>query len=165
MPLIFAMILVVIGIGLGTLINTNATAIAILVCVALASYALWLKRVPFIGNLVVSGLTALTFISGGVAIDSVQGTLMPAIFAFLFTTAREIIKDLEDTEGDLKNSVKTLANSQPTTRCKDSYRFHGVGYSIQSYPLPIYRVFMALSLSSCTRCRFSPYRMCNPPVT
>ena len=111
--LIFAIILVVIGIWLGTLINRNATAIAILVCIALASYARWLKRIPLVGNLVVSGLTALTFISGGVAIDSLQGTLIPAIFAFLFTTAREIIKDLEDTEGDSKNDVKTLAILNP----------------------------------------------------
>ena len=111
--LIFAIVLTVIGISLGTLINRNATGIAILVSVALASYAFYLKRTPFVGNLVVSGLTGLTFIAGGVAIDSVQGTLIPAIFAFLFTTAREIVKDLEDTEGDLKNNAKTLATLNP----------------------------------------------------
>ena len=111
--LIFAILLVIIGIWLGTLINRNATGIAILVFIALASYAFWLKRMPLIGNLVVSGLTGLTFIAGGVAIDSVQGTLIPATFAFLFTTAREIVKDLEDTEGDLKNNVKTLAILNP----------------------------------------------------
>ena len=111
--LIFAIVLTAIGIWLGTLINRNATGIAILVFVALASYAFWLKRTPFVGNLVVSGLTGLTFIAGGVAIDSVQGTLIPAIFAFLFTTAREIVKDLEDMEGDLKNNAKTLATLNP----------------------------------------------------
>lgn len=111
--LIFAIVLTVIGIYLGTLINRNATAIAILVSVALISYAFWLKRTPLVGNLVVSGLTGLTFIAGGIAIDSVQGTLIPAIFAFLFTTAREIVKDLEDTEGDLKNNAKTLATLNP----------------------------------------------------
>jgi geranylgeranylglycerol-phosphate geranylgeranyltransferase len=111
--LIFAVILIAIGIWLGTLINRNATGFAILVSVALVGYAFWLKRTPFIGNLVVSGLTGVTFVAGGVAIDSVEGTLAPAIFAFLFTTAREIIKDIEDTEGDLKNSAKTLAILNP----------------------------------------------------
>ena len=111
--LIFATVLTAIGIWLGTLINRNATGIAILVFVALVSYAFYFKRTPFIGNLVVSGLTGLTFIAGGVAIDSVEGTLIPAIFAFLFTTAREIVKDLEDTEGDLKNNAKTLATLTP----------------------------------------------------
>ena len=111
--LILAIVLTVIGIYFGTLINKNATVIAILVSIALVSYAFWLKRTPFVGNLVVSGLTGLTFIAGGVAIDSVQGTLIPALFAFLFTTAREIVKDLEDTEGDLKNNAKTLATLNP----------------------------------------------------
>ena len=107
--LIFAIVLIGLGIYLGTRINRNATGIAILVSVALVSYAFWLKRTVFVGNLVVSGLTGVTFISGGVAIESVQGTLVPAIFACLFTAAREIIKDLEDTEGDMKNGVRTLA--------------------------------------------------------
>ena len=111
--LIFTIVLIALGIWLGVLINRIATCIAILVSAALVSYAFWLKRTPFVGNLVVSSLTGLTFVSGGVAINSVQGTLVPAIFAFLFTAAREIIKDIEDTEGDLKNSVKTLAILNP----------------------------------------------------
>ena len=111
--LIFAIVLTVLGIYLGTLINKNATAVALLVSVALVSYAFYLKRTPFVGNLVVSGLTGLTFIAGGVAIDAVQGTLIPAIFAFLFTTAREIVKDLEDVEGDLQNNAITLAIRNP----------------------------------------------------
>lgn len=121
--LIFAIVLTAIGIWLGTLINRNATGIAILVCVALVCYAFYLKRTPFIGNLVVSGLTGLTFIAGGVAIDSVQGTLIPAIFAFLFTTAREIVKDLEDTEGDLKNNAKTLATLNPPMAVRTAIGF------------------------------------------
>ena len=111
--LIFALILIALGIGLGTLINIYAVYIAVLVSALLVSYAIWLKRTPFIGNLVVGSLTSLTFISGGIAISSVQGTIIPAIFAFLFTTAREIVKDLEDTEGDLKDNVKTLAILNP----------------------------------------------------
>ncbi len=111
--LYFAAILISIGIGLGVLINIYAIGIAILVSGMLVSYAVWLKRTPLIGNLVVSSLTSITFISGGVAIGSVQGTIIPAIFAFLFTTAREIVKDLEDTEGDLKDNVKTLAILNP----------------------------------------------------
>ena len=55
-----------------------------------------------------------------------QGTLIPAIFAFLFTTAREIIKDLEDTEGDLKNSVKTLAILHPQLAVQTAIGFMGL---------------------------------------
>lgn len=111
--LIFALSLIAVGIGLGACININALGIAVLVSAAVVTYAFWLKSTPFIGNLLVSGLTGLTFIAGGVAIESVQGTIVPAIFAFLFTLPREIVKDLEDTEGDLKNGVKTLAILNP----------------------------------------------------
>ena len=124
--LIFAIVLIVTGIWLGVLINRNATGIAILVSVALVGYAFWLKGTPFVGNLIVSGLTGLTFISGGVAINSVQGTLVPAIFAFLFTAAREIIKDIEDIEGDLKNSVKTLAILNPRLAVGTALGFMGL---------------------------------------
>ena len=111
--LIFSIILMVIGIGLGVLINIYAVGIAILVCCMLVSYAVWLKRTPFFGNIVVSSLTSITFISGGVAIGLVHGTIIPAIFAFLFTTAREIVKDIEDTEGDKRNNLNTLAILNP----------------------------------------------------
>lgn len=111
--LVFALVLIGFSIVLGILINFYALCIAVLVSGLLVCYAFWLKRTPFIGNITVSCLTAITFISGGVAIESVQGTIIPGIFAFLFTTAREIVKDLEDTEGDLKNQVNTLATLNP----------------------------------------------------
>ncbi len=111
--LVFAILLIGISIALGALINIYALCIAIMVSCMLVCYAFWLKRTPIYGNLTVSTLTGITFISGGVAIGSIQGTIIPAIFAFLFTAAREIIKDLEDTEGDLKNQANTLAIQNP----------------------------------------------------
>lgn len=111
--LIFTIVLIGIGIGLGVLINIYAVGIAILVSVLLISYAVWLKSIPLIGNLVVGSLTGITFISGGVAIGTVRGTIVPAVFAFLFTTAREIVKDLEDIEGDKEQNIRTLAILNP----------------------------------------------------
>ncbi len=111
--LIFAITLIGLGIVLGVLVNLYAVSVAILVSILLVSYALILKRTPVLGNLVVGILTSLTFISGGIAVGSVRSTIIPAIFAFLFTTAREIVKDLEDTEGDKRENVKTLANLNP----------------------------------------------------
>lgn len=111
--LIFAITLIGLGIAFGVLVNLYAVYVAVLVSMLLVIYALILKRTPILGNLVVGILTSLTFISGGIAIGSVHGTIIPAIFAFLFTTAREIVKDLEDIEGDKRENVKTLANLNP----------------------------------------------------
>ncbi|MGH8016481.1 MAG: UbiA family prenyltransferase, partial [Candidatus Zixiibacteriota bacterium] len=44
--------------------------------------------------------TVLTF--------TLPGPLIPATFAFLFHLAREIVKDVEDIEGDRLHGVKTL---------------------------------------------------------
>ncbi len=107
--LIFAIVLLSIGAVLGFLVNRYAALIALIVSSCLIAYAVWLKRTPLVGNLVVGMLTGLTFIAGGVAVMSIRGVLVPAIFAFLFTTAREIVKDIEDTEGDIENRAKTIA--------------------------------------------------------
>ncbi|MCH8290558.1 geranylgeranylglycerol-phosphate geranylgeranyltransferase [Candidatus Poribacteria bacterium] len=107
--LIFAIVLLSIGAALGFLVNRYAALIALIVSSCLIAYAVWLKRTPLVGNLVVGMLTGLTFIAGGVAVMSIRGVLVPAIFAFLFTTAREIVKDIEDTEGDIENRAKTIA--------------------------------------------------------
>ena len=107
--LAFSMILLGLGTWLGFLVNFYAAAIGVTVSGCLVVYAVWLKRTPFVGNIVVGGLTGLTFIAGGVALGTIHGTRVPAIFAFLFTTAREIVKDIEDTEGDIKNDARTIA--------------------------------------------------------
>ncbi len=132
--LIFALILMSIGVLIGLYINFYAFCIAIIVTLLLIFYAKWLKRTPFLGNIVVSCLTAITFISGGVAIGSIKGTIIPAIFAFLYTTAREIVKDIEDIEGDQKTQVKTLAIINPKLAVNIALSF--MGFVVFFSPIP-----------------------------
>ena len=107
--LIAAILLMGAGITLGCLVNRYIAIIVVGVSTSLIGYALWLKRTPMVGNLLVGFLTGLTFIAGGAVFESFRGTLVPATFALLFTTAREIVKDIEDTEGDFKNNANTIA--------------------------------------------------------
>lgn len=97
---IFSSLLMLIGISLSFFVNWQAVLIAILVSTILLAYGIKLKRTPLAGNIVVAVMTGLTFIAGGVAIGKITGTLIPAVFALLYTTAREIIKDIEDVDGD-----------------------------------------------------------------
>lgn len=106
---IAAILLMGAGIALGCFVNRYVSIITVSVSTSLFGYALWLKRTAIAGNLLVGFLTGLTFIAGGAVYESLRGTLVPATFALLFTTAREIVKDIEDTEGDLKNDVRTIA--------------------------------------------------------
>ncbi|MCG9126266.1 geranylgeranylglycerol-phosphate geranylgeranyltransferase [Candidatus Poribacteria bacterium] len=132
--LIFSMILMSIGILIGLYINIYAFYIAIIVTLLLLLYAKWFKRTPFLGNIIVSCLTAITFISGGVAIGTINGTIIPAIFAFLFTTAREIVKDIEDIEGDHKTQVRTLATIDTRLAVYTALGF--MGFVIIFSPIP-----------------------------
>lgn len=81
--------------------------IALFAGLSLFLYSIKLKAIPLAGNLVVGVLTAVTFISGGVIVGNIGKTIVPAIFAFLFTVSREIFKDIEDISGDLALGIRT----------------------------------------------------------
>ena len=95
----------IIAISLGQLMFCIALFIGIL----LFFYSYKLKRTVLWGNFVVSFSTAMAFVYGGLAVDRLEGTLFPAAFAFLYHFGREIIKDLQDIEGDSTKGVVTFA--------------------------------------------------------
>ena len=70
-------------------------------------YSAYLKRLPLIGNIVVSLITGLAFVYGGFAANNPAAAIIPAVFAFLINMIREIVKDIQDVEGDLKLKYKT----------------------------------------------------------
>ena len=83
------------------------------VTVSLAGLALlysWkLKRTFLIGNLLVSFLSAMTVAYGGLAVGAVKPTLVPAMMVFFFMLSREILKTVEDLEGDSRVGLRTVA--------------------------------------------------------
>jgi geranylgeranylglycerol-phosphate geranylgeranyltransferase len=86
----------------------SSLVIALLAAIALFFYSYKLKSVPLVGNLLIGALTGLAFIFGGAAVGNVDKALFPAIFALLINVGREIIKDMEDVEGDQRNMVVTF---------------------------------------------------------
>jgi geranylgeranylglycerol-phosphate geranylgeranyltransferase len=74
-------------------------------------YAYKLKATPLIGNLAVGFMTGFGFVFGGFCINNpniIMTSIFLGFFAFVMTTAREIIKDIEDVEGDKKDGARTL---------------------------------------------------------
>ncbi len=73
-------------------------------------YAFSLKRKVFVGNLSVSYLSGSTFLFGGAAygIEGIRFTLVLFSLSMLATLAREIVKSIEDMEGDRKDGAITL---------------------------------------------------------
>ncbi len=106
--LVFSLFLYTAGVLLGLLINLTAFIIALSASLLLFFYSAKLKRTVLLGNIAVSLSTALAFIYGGVAVGRVKNAVIPAVFAFMMHFGREIIKDMEDIEGDKKNRAITL---------------------------------------------------------
>jgi 4-hydroxybenzoate polyprenyltransferase len=120
-------ILNVIGVGLGFYLSNSIgrsgfTALFIIISVLLYISATFLKQTVLIGNIIISVLVAMSIIIVGLfdllpAITP-QNQLTQlaifkivfnyAVFAFMINLLREIIKDIEDIEGDSKTEIKTL---------------------------------------------------------
>ena len=72
-------------------------------------YSARLKRLPLAGNVLVALVVALALVYGGAAVGPVgPPALVGAAFAFLTTLAREIIKDVQDAQGDAEKGLRTL---------------------------------------------------------
>ena len=114
--LMISMILFLLGITLGKMINNYCFALALINSLLLAIYAAKLKKTLLLSNMLVSFLVASTFIYGSLSKIGPQGfqfgdlTLLAVIStsAFLTNFSREILKDIEDIEGDKRNYVTTL---------------------------------------------------------
>ncbi len=70
-------------------------------------YSYKIKKIPLLGNFVIAFLTGFAFIYGGMAVNNVEAAVIPALFAFLINFIREIVKDMEDIEGDKQQGIKS----------------------------------------------------------
>jgi 4-hydroxybenzoate polyprenyltransferase len=79
-----------------------------------SGFLLWLysnalKRLPFVGNLLVAALTGLSVIVVNVLFPPLLANVFAyALFAFFMTLIREILKDMEDLKGDNTFGCRTL---------------------------------------------------------
>jgi len=106
--LYFSFALFLIGIILASLVNIYILIVGTATAIFLVWYSYKLKKTFMLGNILVSLWVALAFIYGGLVFPKVYLSLIPAGLAFLFHWGREIIKDLEDKEGDQEYWAKTV---------------------------------------------------------
>jgi len=109
--LLFGVILFTVGILMAGLLNPIAFVITVINAVLLVSYAVRLKKIGFIGNLVVSYLAGSTFLFAGAVVNTAYAWSIGAVLfvsAFFVTGGREIAKAMEDIKGDKEAGAKTL---------------------------------------------------------
>lgn len=106
--LIYSFFLFSAGLLLAYFINIYAFSVALVAYVLMVFYAWKLKPLPFIGNIVVAFLTGITPIYGALAVEKIGFSGYLALSAFLVNVGREIMKDIEDVEGDRARGARTL---------------------------------------------------------
>ncbi len=102
----FLLIFFSIILGYGFLPETPFT-IVVLSNILLFIYSWKLKKTPIFGNLIVSFFIGLVFIYSTMLVCNFKSGITPFIFAFFLILSREIIKDIEDIEGDRQQFAKT----------------------------------------------------------
>jgi len=111
--LAYAILIFLAGVGLAATINPLALAIAALAAGLLFAYAHSGKRMGIWGNLIVSLLVGLTLVYGGVAVAAqdmaaLRRVGLLGICALLANLGRELVKDIEDLEGDLTEDARSV---------------------------------------------------------
>ena len=104
------------GIICSYFVNLTCFVIALLTAIFAVLYDSHMKRVKFIGNFYIAYTMAIPFIFGGAAViepNMFTLNIHPAIFiialiAFLAGSGREIMKDVQDYEGDREKGVRSF---------------------------------------------------------
>ncbi|BAB59888.1 4-hyroxybenzoate octaprenyltransferase [Thermoplasma volcanium GSS1] len=89
-----------VAIVLSLLISFIATGIVVLAIMLLIFYELYFKKTGLPGNTVISLLIGLIFVFGGISVSSYGKMIFLFVLAFTSNMSREIIKDVEDVNGD-----------------------------------------------------------------
>ncbi len=105
---LLAGILLALPVLLGIFISFTHTLFFIALLAALYLYNAYLKHLPLIKNISVA-LLCISPLALAYLVGKKLNVLLPlAFFAFLLTLAREILKDLEDIDGDRVAGITTL---------------------------------------------------------
>ncbi|WP_026461780.1 geranylgeranylglycerol-phosphate geranylgeranyltransferase [Adhaeribacter aquaticus] len=98
-----------IGIVVGLAINWKVGFINFFATMLLWGYSARLKKYFLVGNLTIALLSALMLLVVAANFNSINKSIWAyAIFAFLISLIREIIKDMEDVKGDASFDCRTL---------------------------------------------------------
>jgi geranylgeranylglycerol-phosphate geranylgeranyltransferase len=96
------------GLALSALLGYWNLFIAVVWVGGLYVYSQRLKGTVLIGNVTVAFMTGLAFPFGAFVVGRPGLGLYPGLFAFLANLAREILKDVEDVDGDATANIETL---------------------------------------------------------
>jgi geranylgeranylglycerol-phosphate geranylgeranyltransferase len=104
-------------------------------------YSWKLKRILFIGNVVVGILSGFALLFGGIATKSIQIVSVLAFIAFFASVSREMAKDIEDIEGDKRGgskSIPVVAGVETSAQISGIFLLMAIGSSFFPYAFHIF---------------------------
>ncbi|MEN8191593.1 MAG: geranylgeranylglycerol-phosphate geranylgeranyltransferase [Bacteroidota bacterium] len=105
--LLFFFLFNIMAYGLSMFLGFYLFLIVLITSVLLYLYSSKFKSIPLVGNITVAFLTGLAFLFGSIIVNNFFCGIFPAVFAFLINLMRELIKDIEDVEGDRVSGLST----------------------------------------------------------
>ena len=133
--LVIHFILTSVGLILSFYITYKINQLVISIILIICAYILWiynlkLKRIFFLANLIVAGLSAIFVTSIAIieillnynhkaSIDNITTLTVIATLAFILSLMHEIIKDLRTMEGDKKYKIRTLPTEWGLLKTKE----------------------------------------------
>ncbi len=106
--LAFSVLLFAGAVALAVTLPAAAIAIAGVNLLSLVAYTEFFKGLPGLGNALVAYLVGSTFLFGAAAVGEIAPAVVLFVLAAIATLTREIIKDVEDVEGDREEGLNTL---------------------------------------------------------
>jgi geranylgeranylglycerol-phosphate geranylgeranyltransferase len=104
----FSLVLFAVATAFALTLPPLAIGIAAFNLLALVAYTELFKGLPGLGNALVAYLGGSAFLFGGAAVGDVGASAVLFVLAALSTLTREIIKDVEDIDGDQEEGLNTL---------------------------------------------------------
>ncbi|RLF33281.1 MAG: hypothetical protein DRN21_04125 [Thermoplasmata archaeon] len=90
---------------LSIFINVFSFGIVVFSIGLLVLYEKYFKDIGLAGNIVAAFISSMALIFGGVAVGQAHNALILAVMTFLIMLGREILKDVEDIDGDILTRV------------------------------------------------------------
>ncbi|MCL4307623.1 MAG: UbiA family prenyltransferase [Candidatus Thermoplasmatota archaeon] len=109
--------------------------------IVLLLYEIRTKHLGLTGNLSVSVLVGLIFIFGGISVNSVSRMVLLFFMAVLANLSREVIKDIEDMEGDVDRMTFPKSHGLKSARIVASVSvLSAIAVSLVPYLLSIFGI-------------------------
>ena len=88
-------------------LGLSAFKVVVITSILMFLYSYYFKGIPLIGNIVVAFSTGLAFLFGSIVVGNIYCGIIPSVFAFLISLMRELVKDIEDINGDKTIGIST----------------------------------------------------------